>query len=196
MEAYNRALFQRNGNPCFGCSPERIAGAFVAHPSLLRREADELVKQGVPAQALERVRGGYIVRTGPDSFAFEEHGKAERAFLFLVKDMHGQPLDVVAWMAATGWLGAWRGAAWAINQEAVYKPRLSEHGALRVHQSPLGWLRTRCRGIVLIRARLAAGFLCDAGPLLVDSVEHGTELKAKLTREPPRILVSMGWGAQ
>jgi hypothetical protein len=54
----------------------------------------------------------------------------------------------------------------------------------------LEWLRDGCRGIVLIRPPLAASFLCDAGPLLVDDAEFRAELRAALTRPAPRILVA------
>jgi hypothetical protein len=173
-------------------SPERIAGTYAAHPSLTERECRELERQGVAAEVCERLRGGYIVRRGL-GFELEQHvkhGKPERAFLLAVCDMHGAPADLAAWQPATGWLGTWRGLAWALNQECIYRPRLDEHGALKVHPTPLEWLRDGCRGIVLIRPPLAAAYLCDAGPLLVDDVEFGAELRASLTRQAPRILVS------
>jgi hypothetical protein len=173
-------------------SPERVAGTYASHPSLTGRECRELERQGVPAEALERVRAGYIIRCG-SQFELEqhcEHRRPERAFLFLVGDVHGCPADIVAWQPATRWLGTWRGLAWALGQEAVYWPRLDEHGALKVHPDVLTWLRDDCRGIVLIRPPLAAAFLCDAGPLLVDSAEFGAELRDSLTRPAPRILVA------
>jgi hypothetical protein len=173
-------------------SPRRIEGTFAAHPSLFEREADELTKQGVPAETLKHIRGGYILRT-EQNFEFDEHvqlGEPERVILFLVRDIHGQPADIIAWQPGTGWLGTWLSRAWALGQEITYTAaRLSEHGALRVHASPLGWLHDECRGIVVLHAGMAARFLCDAGPFLADNVEHGTQLKASLTRPVPRILV-------
>jgi hypothetical protein len=172
-------------------SPERVAGTFCSHPSLTDRECRELERQGVPAEALERVRAGYIIRCG-SQFELEQHAKhwkPERAFLLLVCDLQGAPVDVVGWQPATGWLGTWRGVAWALGQEGVYRPRLDEHRALRVHPGVLEWLRDGCRGVVLLRPHQAAAFLSDAGPLLVDDAEFGLELRAALTRHPPRILV-------
>jgi hypothetical protein len=180
------------------CTPARIIGTYEAHPSLIDRERRELERQGVPAEAIERLRAGYVVRTGPDAFELDQHttyGKPERAFLFLVRDVCGDPADIVAWQPATDWLGIWRGLAWALGQEVVYAGRLTEHGALKVHQNPLAWLRDVCRGIVLTRARIAAAFLNDAGPLLADDVKHGSELKRALTRPAPRIVVPQRAGA-
>jgi hypothetical protein len=174
-------------------TPERVAGTFHAHASLTDRERRELERQGVPAEACERIRGGYVIRCG-SQFEMEQHakqGRPERAFLFLVADVHGAPADIVAWQPATSWLGTWRGLAWALNQECIYRPRLDEHGALKVHPTPLEWLRDGCRGIVLIRPSLAAAHLGDAGPLLVDNAEFGARLRAALTRPAPRILVTM-----
>jgi hypothetical protein len=174
-------------------SPERVAGVYLSNPSLTERECRELARQGVPAEACERIRGGYIVRCG-SQFQFEQHakyGRPERAFLFLVADVHGAPADVVAWQPAVNSLATWRGLAWALGQETIYRPRLDEHGALKVHPSPLEWLRDNCRGIVLIRPSVAAAHLGDAGPLLVDSADFGAELRAALTRPAPRILVTM-----
>jgi hypothetical protein len=175
-------------------SPERIAGTFTAHPSLTERECRELERQGVSTQAFEHVRAGYVVRVGATDFELEQHtdrGKPERAYLFLIVDAHGAPLDIVAWQPAVCWLGTWRNLAWALNQDSIYRPRLDEHGALKVHPTPLEWLRDGCRGIVLIRPSLAAAYLGDAGPLLVDDAEFGAELRAALTRPAPGILVTM-----
>jgi hypothetical protein len=175
-------------------TPERLAGEFVANRSLTEREQLELERQGVSAQAFGRVRAGYIVHVGAAGFELERHtdcGKPERAYLFLVSDVGRTPLDIVAWQPATGWVGTWRGLAWALGQEATFRPRLDAHGALKVHPTPLEWLQDTCRGIVLIRPSLAAAYLGDAGPLLVDDAEFGAELRAALTRPAPRILVTM-----
>jgi hypothetical protein len=175
-------------------SPERLAGEFLSHPSLTERERRELERQGASVEALNRIRAGGIVHTGRDTFELQqqiEYGRPSRAFLFLVSDIGGAPADVVGWQPATGWLGTWRGLAWALGQESVYRPRLDEHRALKVHPTPLEWLRDGCRGIVLLRASLAAAFLCDAGPLLVDDAEFGAELRASLTPPAPRILVAV-----
>jgi hypothetical protein len=160
--------------PCF-YSPRRIGGTFTAHPSLFKRDADELTKQGVPAATLNDIRTGYIIRI-EQNFEFDEHvqlSEPERAFLFLVRDVHGQPADIVAWQPGTKWLGTWRGLAWALGQEVTYDTRLSEHGALRVHASPLGWLCDECHGLVVINARKAASFLCDAGPCWPTTLSTG-----------------------
>jgi hypothetical protein len=44
----------------------------------------------------------------------------------------------------------------------------TQHGALPVWRDPLRWLQASRTGVVLIQPRLAAAFLCDAGPLLAE----------------------------
>jgi hypothetical protein len=51
-------------------------------------------------------------------------------------------------------------------------------------------LQANRRGIVLLRPRLAAHWLSDAGPLIATGgIGHGSELKRLLERPAPRILV-------
>ena len=177
-------------------SPQRVGGTFAAHPTLLQREYDDLRRKGVAHTALASpspLRRGRIVWTDLDRFVFEEHEPlwvtGEWAFLFLVTDGVGDAVDIVAWQPATNRIGTWRGLAWALGQDAIYAPRLSEHDGLPVWTSPLDWLRGRRRGVVLIMPRLAADWLCDAGPLVAEDLDHALELSRVLSRPAPRILI-------
>ena len=147
-------------------SPQRLIGTFAAHHTLRPRESDELRRLGVADLALispSPLRGGYIVWDGPHRFVFEQHEPThvtgERAFLFLVTDGGGDPADIVAWQPTSNRIGTWLGLAWALGQEVIYAPRLSEQNGLSVWRSPLDWLRAGRRGIVLIKPRLAADWL-------------------------------------
>lgn len=172
-----------------------VSGSFAAHPTLLQREYDELLGSGVTGAALDSpspLRAGRIVWTGSNRFAFEKHEPlgviGKRAFLFVVTDGGGDPVDIVAWQPMLDRIGTWRGVAWALGQDAIYAPRLTEHDGLPVWRSPLDWLRARRRGIVLIEPRLAAEWLCDAGPLVAEDFDHARELSRVLSRPAPRIL--------
>jgi hypothetical protein len=197
MQMLSQAPVGRNDTSRLPFSP-RVAGTFEAHRSLLKREADELASEGVPPSTIADLRVGYIFPAGR-TFEFDQHvdyGGGKRAYLFLVTDSRGDPIDIIGWQPARNWIGTWRGIAWALNQQAVFAPRVSDHGALRVHQSPLEWLRDECRGIVLVQPHLAAGFLCDAGPLIAENSGHRQALKAALTRPSPRILVAADAGTR
>ncbi len=172
-----------------------ISGTFDASNNLLPREVEALERIGVPADALAGpvpVRAGHVVFDDL-GFEFEHHTKIEtevvRALLFLVTDHQGVARDVVAWAPGLGKLTTWLGRAWALGEETIYQPRLSEHGALPVWRSAADWLRARRKGICLVRPRAAAHYLCDAGPLLAEDADHGAELKQLLTRPAPRILI-------
>jgi hypothetical protein len=176
-------------------TPDRIKGTFYSNHPLLPREVEELKRLGIPPDTLAgpvAVGAGYVIF---DDLGFEfdrhtGHGtEGERAFLFLVTDHQNVVRDIVAWAPQLGQLTTWLGRAWALGEETIYQPRLTDHGALPVHHTPVGWLRFRREGICLVRPQAAAHWLCDAGPLLAEDEAHGEQLVQILTRPSPRILV-------
>ena len=70
-------------------------------------------------------------------------------------------------------------------------PRLSDHEALPVHRTPLEWLQSGRKGIVIldpVRARWEFAYLgCK---LLVNDLSHGQSLRSALTIPAPPILIS------
>ncbi|TDR93059.1 hypothetical protein [Enterovirga rhinocerotis] len=178
--------------------PSRIAGTFDANFGLSPRERGELHRLGISDAALDTsppIRAGYVSFQGHDRFELEQHLRLSlsvrtvRAFLILAEDTAGEPEDIVAWLPALGRTATWLGRAWGIGSGGAYHPRLAEHEGLPVWREPIAWLRAERRGVVLLKPRVAAGWLDDAGPLLAEDHEHGRELRAALTRPAPRILV-------
>ncbi|WP_375460586.1 hypothetical protein [uncultured Enterovirga sp.] len=175
----------------------RITGTFASNFDLLPRERGDLVRHGVAATAIDTptpVRAGHVVFGDDGRFSFEQHERSlsvrsARAFLFLIEDMHGEPSDIVAWQPALSRVASWRGTAWGIGQSEAYAMRMAEHDGLPVWRNPLDWLRAGRRGVVIMRPRLAAAWLNDAGPLVAEDFEHARELRTALTRPAPRILV-------
>lgn len=177
-------------------SPLRIQGTFRAQPMLCRRTREELARAGIPPAALEvpsPVLTAHVIFCGAASFEFDQHHASGEpgtpVLLFLMTDPCGTAVDIAAFDYRTGQLAIWLGRAWALGQERVYAPRLSEHQALAVWRSPLDWLRHGRHGVVLIRSHAAACHLDDAGPLMAEDVQHGLELRRVLARPGPRILV-------
>ncbi len=178
-------------------SVARLTGTFLSNFDLLPRERAEIVRNGVAESSIDTptpIRAGHVVFADDGRFSFEQHERSlsvrsARAFLFLVDDMHGEPADIVAWQPALSRVASWRGAAWGIGQSKAYDVRMAEHDGLPVWRDPLDWLRAGRRGIVIIRPRLAAAWLSDAGPLVAEDFEHARELRSALTRPAPRILV-------
>jgi hypothetical protein len=176
-------------------TPVRTVGTFNSSNNLLPREVEELERLGIQADALAGpipVRAGYVV-FDELGFEFEQHDKhgteGTRAFLFLITDHQGVARDVVAWAPQLGKLTTWLGRAWALGEETIYRPRLTDHEALPVHRTPTGWLKARREGICLVRPAAAAHYLCDTGPVLAEDEAHGEELDQILTRPAPRILI-------
>jgi hypothetical protein len=138
------------------------------------------------------LKAGYVV-FDQHGFEFEHHSslgtEGTRASLFLVTDPWGTALDIVAWCSKTGRLATWLGRAWAIGEDTIYRPRLSDHGALPVWRDPVRYLQANREGIVIVRPHAAALYLEDVGPPLAEDTLHGLELEELLTRPCPRILV-------
>lgn len=118
---------------------------------------------------------------------FSKGKKGDSACTFVVRDVCGDPLDIIAWQAKTGRLASWLGRASMLGEDQLFAPRLTD--GLPVFQTPLEWFRERRRGVVVIDKRRAAPRLRDAAPLLAMSFEHGKKLQEALRVTPPRILV-------
>lgn len=175
-------------------TPARTSGTFDASNNLLPRDVEVFERKGVPADVLAGpvpVRVGHV-HFDATGFEFDHHTNKEagaRAYLFLITDHQGIARDVVAWAPEMKRLATWLGRAWALGEEHVFAPRLTEHQALPVWRSPINWLRAGRKGVCLVRPEAAVHYLCDAGPLLAEDAVHGAELKKLLTRPAPRIIV-------
>jgi hypothetical protein len=86
-----------------------------------------------------------------------------RALIFLILDQQGEAWDMVAWCSRTGQLASWLCRAWAIGEDTIYEPRLSDHGALPIWRDPLRYLQANREGIVLVRPRAAVHYLDRCG---------------------------------
>lgn len=174
----------------------RVMGTFDACRPLTHRDVDELESIGIPPDTLAGpipVAASTVYFDG-DRFEFEHHhhcydDQGVRAFMFLITNPWNEAIDIVAWSPSLGKLATWLGWAWALGEETVFSPRLTDHGALPVHRSPVGWLRARREGIVIVRPEVAALCLEYAGPLIAEDPDHLVELKRLLTRPAPTILV-------
>jgi hypothetical protein len=175
-------------------TPVRTAGTFDASNNLTPRDVALFERNGVAPDVLVGpvpIRAGYVVFDDA-GFEFEHHTDTEagvRAYLILITDHQGVARDVVAWVPKQRRLTTWLGRAWALGEEAVFSPRMSEHQALPVWRSPINWLRAGRKGVCLVRPQAAVHYLHDAGPLLAEDAAHGAELKQLLTRPAPRIII-------
>jgi len=171
---------------------------------LLRQiDLDRLKAAGIPTRAMVQSKFGLgrclkRARVVLDScgrrFEFERfsrfHIDADAAFIVLALDRDGQPADLVAWRPdPRGFLGSWLGRASLLGEEQVEMPRLDL--PLRVHETPLEWLKHGREGIVVIDPKMAAPALIDAAPLAVSTPAFAVRLRNMLHRTPPKIVVDV-----
>jgi hypothetical protein len=126
-----------------------------------------------------------------DSQAFDFDSSAKRVLIF----HHPLHLDdeLIAWQPRTGELASWRGVAFALGENAIWNPASWFAGdALKVHRTPLDWLRANREGIVVVRPRLCYAMLHHVPRIACDDLKHAEQLK-RLCRPPKpctRFLVS------
>ncbi len=171
---------------------------------LLRQaDLDRLKAADVPIMALVQSRFGQgrclkrarvVLDSGGKRFEFERisryHIDADPAFIVLALDLDGQPADLMAWRPdPRGFLASWTGRAPLLGAEQLEMPRLGE--PLRVHETPLEWLRDGRQGVVVVDPKMAAPALIDAAPLAVSTPAFAVRLRSMLHRAPPKIVVDV-----
>jgi hypothetical protein len=178
-------------------SSEFIIGTFTAQALPSPSEVDMFEREGIAVETLHKptpIRIGRVVFTANgfeiEPFYYQE-ADGEQAYLFIVADRQGCACDIIAWALESGRVAAWLNRAWALGQETIHRPRLTNHRGLHVWRSPWGWLRASRNGIVPIRASAVPFQLDCAGPLIAEDVPHGLELQKMLTPAIPRILVAI-----
>ena len=103
----------------------------------------------------------------------------------------GQIVDVVAWNPDTDQVATRFGIGWALGQDQILADGCGSTGLpVPVHRSPLGWLRNRRFGIVILDYRRAALHLADL-ELEGKDDKHQADLDRLLYAPPPRVLSAM-----
>jgi hypothetical protein len=177
-------------------TPSRILGTLQAHRTCSRARCTTSPEQACQRRLSSKphpVRAGYIVWVSADRFEFEHHvsyGRPERAFLFLVQDSEGAPLDVVAWQPQTGASAPGSGAPGAWARRASTSPASPQTPCRSGERLSTGCGRTG-QACVLLQPKLAARFLDCAAPLQAEDIPHGHELRQVLTIPAPRIVVAV-----
>jgi hypothetical protein len=101
----------------------------------------------------------------------------------VIEDGEPVALDLVAWpVNLPEAFATLSGAADGLGIEAADNPATFFAGkALRLHRTPLGWLRSVCTGSVILNPQCAVGWLGDApGRIACDDPEHAREVSMLL----------------
>jgi hypothetical protein len=68
------------------------------------------------------------------------------------------------------------------NDEAIYTHKMGNGtGPLRIHRTPMSWLRRRCNGIIVLRSGVHGDlYFRKVGSFIADSLEHAEDLHERV----------------
>lgn len=163
-------------------SNQSLAEFYRALPEPADNELRWLLAQNVNGDVMAKpyaIRGA-SVRFDGDTFDFDPDGS--RAVI-LRSDDRGEPRDLVAWGPKSGRLATWRGTGFCIGDvEQVFCPSTYfMGGALRIHRTPLEWLKARRKGIVIVNPELAYGQFHDGMRVVCTDTDLSQQLKKWLS---------------
>jgi len=182
--------------------------AFDRCDRLRQIDLDRFKTAGIPIMALVQgklgqgrclKRANVVLDSSGRRFELERfsryHIDADAGFILMALDRDGEPADLVAWRAEpSGFLASWLGRAAMLGAEQLDLSRLGE--PLRVHETPIDWLRDGREGVVVVDPSRAGPMLRDAGPIVVNSWIHKARLADLMTVKLPRIIVDPAVQAQ
>ena len=115
------------------------------------------------------------------------------AFLVVVRDESGAACDLVAWRPQSGQVARYCRTAWALGMGEWPAPlsALRGDGAVTVFATPVEWLASGRRGLVILDAEIARWRLArDGGAIIAHSgAEHGRALERAIAVRPARVLI-------
>lgn len=142
-----------------------------------------LLDQGIPDETLWPIAGATVAFNGS---TFEPDPNGVRALIFRATD-RGDVIDLVAWSPRSGKLASWRGQAFCLGDEdAIWNPATwFDSSAIKVHRSPLEWLRSNREGIVIVNSSRVYEKLRHCPRLAFADANHARQVRAWLT--PPKV---------
>jgi hypothetical protein len=144
-----------------------------------------LLNNGITLTALTRPWPVGAARVRFDGHRFELDPSGERAFTFVIFD-RGEAFDIGACEPHSGRLGSWLSRGFCLDDhDWLGNPAVTwAGGALRIHASPLEWLRASREGIVILRPELSYIYLGRCRRLWVSDKQFAAKVKGWL--QPPK----------
>jgi hypothetical protein len=150
-------------------------------------ELNWLIRQGVTWDALVKTWPISACRVQFNGRTFYPDPNGVRAITIAVID-YGEIIDIAAWQPRSGRVASWLGHAFCIDQDQVSNPAtFFADGALRVHRTPLEWLRAGRDGIVILRPELSYIYLGRCHRLWVADVQFAARLRRWLQPPTPTV---------
>jgi hypothetical protein len=136
----------------------------------------------------EPLRAGKVRFLGKQTFDFARFSDIGERALVIVADE-----DLIAWQPRTGTLATWRGATFALGQEAIFNPATYfSSGALHVHETPLQWLQADRQGIVIVRPGLCHAYLAHCPRLASSDTGFARKVQAWVQPRKPTVQILVG----
>ncbi len=150
-------------------------------------QIDWLRGQGVSETAMIAdwpINAAHVVFDG-NRFDFTKPDDGGRkALTLLIEDMC-RPIDIGAWQPKTGQTGLWLGMGFCLNQSDCFNPaKCSFGGCLRVHESPLKWLKAGRDGICIFDFAKCYAYLQNVPRL--SFADAGTAAMVAKHLKPPK----------
>jgi hypothetical protein len=162
--------------------------------SLWQSDLDYFAVEGIRGLDLANpdmvLKAGIILEADGDTFIFEHHTDTDEgrdAFVLPVEGATGIT-DLIAFDPETGLLATWLGRAFAINEASIWEPNL-DGDPLPVWRDPIGWLKAKRQGIVLLRPEQAYSYLDHLPGVVAEDMQHGEELERLLWTPRRRVPV-------
>lgn len=155
-----------------------------------------LISRGVPSRAIAEpwgIHSASVMFDGLHGFNFHHDGI--QALIFKAED-RCEEKDLIAWEPGTGRLASWHGNTFCLGDiDQIYNPATYfMKAALRIHDSPLEWLRAGREGIVVLRRDLSYTHLRFCQRVICDDPAYAMRLEQwlKAPRSTVRILIAEG----
>lgn len=148
-----------------------------------------LLDHGVGQQAMPWPIGGATV-IFDDLGTFDVGRDGERAVTFRATD-RGEVVDLIAWSPCTGKIGSWFGrAAFLGDTEQIFcTSTYFADGKLRIHKSPLEWLKAGRDGGALMKPELCGVFLRNVPRVFIPDISLARNFKAWVQPPRPRVKI-------
>jgi hypothetical protein len=159
--------------------------------SLWQSEIDYFATLGISALDLACpdmvLKAGIVLEDNGDTENATDNDNGRDAFILPVEGAGGIN-DLVAFDPEIGLLATWLRRAFAINEATIWEPNLGGD-PLPVWRDPIGWLKAKRQGIVLLRPEHAYSYLDHVPGVIAEDVEHGEELERLLWTPRRRVPV-------
>lgn len=148
--------------------------------SLRQAHIDWFLSQGVKPECLINPSLIGIARGRRAEDGLFEHDEAGPTWFTLDEEA-----DRIFWRPKTGEIATGEGRVFALGQDDIRNPGVTALGQwLHIHETPLEWLRSDRRGIVVLRWEWAFEQLRDITRIAVPGTLLGTYMKAMKPRLP------------